>query len=145
MEKLIIEIMDQIAAEGGIVTAVGEGKVQADVNRAAFEREKSLQSGETKKVGVNCFMEDEEKEQPVAFHPYREEEAAQQIERLERIRRERDHDSLHAALEKLRADARTGQNIMPAVMDAVECYATVGEVCGVLKEVFGTYIEPIRF
>jgi methylmalonyl-CoA mutase N-terminal domain/subunit len=145
MEKLIIEIMDRIAAEGGIVTAVAEGKVQADVNRAAFEREKRLQSGDTKKVGVNCFVEDEEEEQPVAFHPYREEEAAQQIERLERIRRERDQETLHAALEKLKTDARTGQNVMPAVMDAVECYATVGEVCGVLKEVFGTYIEPVRF
>ena len=143
-EKLIIEIMDGIAAEGGIVTAVAEGRVQADVNRQAFEQEKHLLQGETKKVGVNCFVEDEE-EQPVAFHPYREEEAAQQIERLERIRRERDHESLHAALEKLRADARTGQNVMPAVMDAVEHYATVGEICGVLKEVFGTYIEPVRF
>jgi methylmalonyl-CoA mutase N-terminal domain/subunit len=145
MEKLIIEIMDQIAAEGGIVTAVAEGKVQAEVNRQAFERERRLQRGEIRKVGVNCFVEDEEEEQPVAFHPYREEEAARQIERLGRIRRERDHEALHAALEKLSADARTGQNVMPAVMDAVERYATVGEVCGVLKEVFGTYIEPVRF
>ena len=145
MEKLIVDIMDRVVTEGGIVRAVAEGRVQAEVNQRAYEREQQLQNGEIKKVGVNCFVEEEEKEQTVAFHPYREEEAARQINRLRRIRSERDDKALGSALGKLKADARAGKNVMPAVMDAVEIYATVGEICGVLKEVFGTYDEPVRF
>lgn len=145
MEKLIVSIMDGVAAGGGIVRAIAEGRIQAEVNRQAYERQRLLRSGEIKKVGVNCFVEEEEEEQPVEFHPYREEEAARQIERLKRIRRERDGRALRKALKKLEEDARAGTNVMPAVMDAVECYATVGEICGVFKEVFGTYDEPVRF
>jgi methylmalonyl-CoA mutase N-terminal domain/subunit len=144
MEKLIVEIMDKVEAEGGIVRAVAEGRIQAEVNRRAFERERRMQSGEIRKVGVNCFIEEEE-ERSVAFHPYREVEATRQIERLHRIRRDRDNQALSKALDELRVDASEGRNVMPAVMDAVECYATVGEICGLLKEVFGTYDEPVRF
>jgi methylmalonyl-CoA mutase N-terminal domain/subunit len=145
MEKLIVGIMDRIEKEGGIVRAVAEGRIQAEVNRQAYERERRVRSGEIRKVGVNCFVEEEEEEQPVAFHPYREEEAREQIERLRRIRGERNGIGLNEALAKLERDAREGRNVMPAVMDAVELYATVGEVCGILKEVFGTYDEPVRF
>ena len=144
MEKLVVEIMERLRADGGIVRGVVEGRVQADVNRQAFEREQRLRSGEVKKVGVNCF-EEEEEERPVEFHPYREDECAKQLERLGRIRRERDDGEVQVALDAVRADARSGRNVMPAVMDAVERYATVGEVCSALKEVFGTYVEPIRF
>jgi len=145
MEQLITDIMENVAADGGIVRAVAEGKIQAEVNLRAYERERQLQRGEIRKVGVNCFTEEEEQEQPVAFHPYREEEAARQIERLERIRRDRDNSAVGETLAKLKADAQAGRNVMPAVMDAVELYATVGEICGILKEVFGTYDEPVRF
>jgi methylmalonyl-CoA mutase N-terminal domain/subunit len=145
MERLIIEIMQRIDAEGGIVHGVAEGRVQADVNRQAYERERRLQRGEDKKVGVNCFAEAEPDEQPVEFHPYRREEAEEQIARLARVRAERDREVVARALERVRADARAGRNVMPAVMDAVEAYATVGEVCGALEDVFGTYREPVRF
>jgi len=98
---------------------------------------------------VNCFEEDaaeeEEQEQAVAFHPYREEEAASQISRLRRVRAERDGAAVAAALARLERDAREDRNVMPAALDAVSAYATVGEVCGVFKKVFGTYQEPVRF
>ncbi len=145
MEKLIVGIMDKVEAEGGIVRAIAEGRIQAEVNRQAYERERNVRSGKIPKVGVNCFVEAEEEEQPVAFHPYREEEARNQIERLQRIRRDRDEAILNDALGKLKRDAREGRNVMPAVMEAVGLYATVGEICGILKEVFGTYQEPVRF
>ena len=144
MEKLIVEIMEKVASDGGIVKAVAEGRVQAEVNRQAYDRERALQAGTTRKVGVNCFVEEEE-EKPVEFHPYREEEAAVQIDKLRRIREDRDGTAVNEALSRLEADARAGANVMPAVMDAVERYATVGEICGVFKEVFGTYDEPVRF
>ena len=81
----------------------------------------------------------------MAFRPYREEEAAKQIERLNRVRAGRDEAGLRGALDAVEDAAREGRNVMPAVMDAVELHATVGEVCGVLKAVFGMYEEPVRF
>lgn len=145
MEALIVEIMEEVDREGGIVRGIAEGRIQAAVNRQAYEREKRTRSGEVKKVGVNCFVEEEEEEREVEFHPYREEEARKQIERLNRVRGERDGATVRSALAKVRRTAEAKENVMPAVADAVEAYATVGEVCGCLKEVFGAYKEPIRF
>ena len=144
MEQEVVKIMDRLDAQGGIVKAVSEGMAQAEVNRQAFANEKRLQTGESKKVGVNCFQEEEE-EREVEFHPYRDDEAASQLQRMATIKAERDEAQVAAALEKVRVAAAGDDNVMPAVMDAVEAYATVGEVCGVLKEVFGTYQEPVRF
>jgi len=144
MEKRILEIMDELDKQGGIVKAVAEGRVQAAVNAQAYEMEKKIQSGEFKKVGVNCF-EEEEKEREVEFHPYRENEAAKQRERLDRVRSRRDGDKVRQALEAVRTAAGGSENVMPSIMDAVETYASVGEVCGVLKDVFGNYREPVRF
>jgi len=145
MEKKIVAIMDELDKQGGIVKAVAEGSVQAAVNAQAWEREKKLQTGQIKKVGVNCFVEDEEPERQVEFHPYREGEVSKQIERLNKVRAERNGKQVEATLAAVRAAAVAGDNVMPSVMDAVEAYATVGEVCGVLKDVFGTYREPVRF
>ncbi len=144
MERRIAQEIARLDKEGGIVNAVAEGRVQAEVNRQAFEHERKLQSGEISKVGVNCFME-EEQERPVEFHPYREEEARTQIQRLHEIRQKRDASVVDASLAALRRDAQEGRNVMPATLSAVRAYASVGEICSVLKEVFGTYQEPIRF
>jgi methylmalonyl-CoA mutase N-terminal domain/subunit len=144
MERLIAARMEELEREGGIVHGIAEGSVQAAVNREAYERERAMQAGEIPKVGVNRFVT-EEADREVEFHPYREAEARKQLERLERVRRERDGDAVNEALEALRRAAAAGQNVMPAAMDAVEAYATVGEVCGVLKEVHGTCVEPVRF
>jgi len=145
MEDRIVEIMDEVAGAGGIVQGIAEGRVQADVNREAFKREKRLASGDLRKVGMNAFIEQEEDEPDVSFHPYRADEAQRQIERLDRVRNQRNETDVQAALGKVREAAADGSNVMPSVMDAVEVYATVGEVCAVLKQVFGTYDEPIRF
>jgi methylmalonyl-CoA mutase N-terminal domain/subunit len=144
MERKVVAIMDDLERRGGIVKAVADGQVQAEVNRQAYELERRLQAGEVKKVGVNCHVQ-EEGEREIEFHPYREEQARAQIERLERIRRERDGAAVNGALERVRSAASSGANVMPSVIDAVEVYATVGEICGVLREMFGAFREPIRF
>jgi len=144
MEERIVGMMEELKERGGIVQAVADGWVQAEVNRTAYEREKLLRSGAVKKVGVNCYVEEDDAPE-VEMHPHREEEAAKQIERLGRVRRERDGEAVIALLEKVRAAAEKGENVMPSIMDAVEAYATVGEVCSTLKQVFGTYREPVRF
>jgi methylmalonyl-CoA mutase N-terminal domain/subunit len=145
MERRVVAIMKELEARGGIVQAVSEGWVQAEVSRQAFRREKLIRSGALSKVGANCFEEEEEQEPEVEFHPYRDDEATRQVERLEGIRRQRDAAAVAAALEKLGAAAEAEQNVMPAILEAVEAYATVGEVCARLQEVFGAYQEPVRF
>jgi len=144
MEQSIVQIMDELEQRGGIVEGVAEGRVQRDVNRQAYEYEKRIRSGEIRKVGVNCFEEKEEAPE-VEFHPYREREANKQVERLRRIRSERDETATREALETVGAAARAEDNVMPAIMDAVEAHATVGEICAALKDVFGAYREPVKF
>jgi len=144
MEEKIIAIMREVESEGGIVQGIAEGRVQAAVNRQAYEHERRLQRGEIDKVGVNRFV-DEEEEQEVEMHPYRDAEALAQLDRLARIRAERDAERVVATLSAVREAARANANVMPAVMDAVEAYATVGEVCSVLQDIYGTYREPVRF
>ena len=145
MEQLIVEHMAELDERGGIVSAVAEGWAQAEVNRQAYALERRLRDGSFRKVGVNCYQEEEAEEQEVEFHPYRVDQATAQIERLARIRATRDDAAVRRGLGALAAAARAGDNVMPAIIDAVEVYATVGEVCGALKEVYGEYREPVRF
>jgi methylmalonyl-CoA mutase N-terminal domain/subunit len=98
-----------------------------------------------KKVGVNLFREDEEPARAVELHPYRAAEAEAQITRLHHIRRTRDAEAVARTLRAVGDAARVGDNVMHEVLAAVRAYATVGEICGVLREVFGTYEEPIRW
>ncbi len=145
MEAKIVEIMTELDAEGGIVQGIATGRVQDAVNRQAYERELRIRSGEEQKVGVNCFAtESAEEEKDVEMHPYRAEAADDQRERLATIRTERDDDAVATRLAEVRRAAEAGANVMPAVIDAVEVYASVGEVCGTLREVYGCYQEPVR-
>ncbi len=145
MEERIRETMRSVETGGGIVRAVAEGRVQAEVSRQAFEHEKALQSGAFRKVGVNCYSMEEE-ERDVDLHPYRTDEAERQMRRLGDVRSQRDDAAVAASLARVKDTAADeNANLMPAIMEAVCAYATVGEITAALKEVFGTYNEPIRF
>jgi methylmalonyl-CoA mutase N-terminal domain/subunit len=144
MEERISATMDDLDAKGGIVRAVAEGHVQNEVSRQAYERLRKLERGEIRKVGVNCYQVEEE-EQHIEFHPFQENVHTEQVERLERVRAERDHAKVEQALQNVVADAKAGRNVMPAVIDAVKAYATVGELTHCLVEVYGRYEEPVRF
>jgi methylmalonyl-CoA mutase N-terminal domain/subunit len=144
MEKKIDEAMAEVDGWGGIVRAIGEGHLQAHVSRRAYEHQKSVLSGETRKVGVNCYRMKEE-EPDVELHPYREEEAARARQRLARLRADRDTGAVEGALRGVRDAAASGDNVMPPLMGAVTAYATVGEIMSALKDVFGTFREPVRF
>jgi methylmalonyl-CoA mutase N-terminal domain/subunit len=144
MEEKILEVMADLKERGGIVQGIAEGRVQAEVSRHAYEREKKIHSGETKKVGVNIHREEEE-ERVIEFHPFEQSQADEQRARLAAVRAERDPAAVESALSALGAAASSGANVMPAAIDAVEAYATVGEVCDTLRGVFGTFDEPIRF
>lgn len=144
MEAEMVRLMSKLEDEGGIVAGIAEGRIQAEISLQAYERERRIFNGEIKKVGVNVYHEDEA-ERTVELHPYLQEKADKQLDRLREVRAQRDSDAVAAALEGLRKAAVDGRNVMPATIDAVEVYATVGEVCGTLQKVYGSYHEPIRF
>ena len=143
-EEKIKEEMKKVDAWGGIINAVATGKIQEAVSHQAYQREKAVQDGNILKVGVNCFKREEEA-QSVEFHPYNIEAANKQIRKLKKIKSSRDKEKIKSALEKFKTDARENTNLMPATIEAVKVYASVGEIIQVLKDVYGEYEEPIFF
>jgi methylmalonyl-CoA mutase, N-terminal domain len=147
MEQRIVAEMKRVDGEmGGIVNAVGEGRIQAEVAQQAYLYEQKLQRGEIVKVGVNKYRAEGEKvSQAVELHEYKREAAEEQLRRLAAVKAEREGSAVETALARVCDDARTGVNLMPAMLQAVRAYATVGEITKVLKEVFGEFKEPVRW
>ena len=141
MDDLIVGVMDEVRASGGIVDGIATGAVQNAVSRQAYETELKIQSGDIRKVGVNCY-EVEEEAQDVEMHPYEADKVDDQVRRLQAVRDRRDPGDVAAALDRLRADAAAHHNVMPALVAAVKAYATVGEMAGVFREVYGEFVEP---
>lgn len=144
MEEKIRAVMTTVDQSGGIVQAITEGRIQCAVSRQAYEKQKKLESGEIRKVGVNCYRTDEE-EPNIEFHLFNEEDCRVQIEQLHRIRAERDHEKVRATLHHVTEDAISGRNVMPSIIEAVKAYVTVGEITRCLVEAYGNYEEPIVF
>ncbi len=144
MEKRIWSKIRDVDAAGGVVKLVADGTIQREVSRQAYLLEKRIQSGELVKVGVNKYrQEGEEEEREVEIHEYNPAAAREKVEELRRLRAERDGAAVRAALETIKEKARSGENLMPYIMDAVKLYATVGEITGALKGVFGVFKEPV--
>ncbi|MEJ2119095.1 MAG: methylmalonyl-CoA mutase family protein [Alphaproteobacteria bacterium] len=144
MEAEMVRIMKELDDKGGIVKMIADGEIQAHVSKQAYEHQKDLETGEYRKVGVNCY-EIEEDEPEVEMHPYKKEDTDRQIGRLNDVKATRDQAAVDKALADLKAAAEGDANTMPAIMDAVKAYASVGEITAVLTEAFGRYQEPMRF
>jgi methylmalonyl-CoA mutase N-terminal domain/subunit len=145
MRQKMEQIMAETDAQGGIVKLISQGAIQAKVSAQAYQMQRDIESGKFRKVGVNCYRNEQEEEHKVEFHPYNEEDARVQVQQLQRIRAGRDAARVEAALARLRADAQAGKNVMPALVEAVKAYASVGEMTREMVKVFGRYREPIRF
>ncbi|MCD6733109.1 MAG: methylmalonyl-CoA mutase family protein [Burkholderiaceae bacterium] len=145
MRQKMEEIIAETDAQGGIVRLVSEGIIQAKVSAQAYQMQRDIESGKFPKVGVNRYRNEKEDEHPVEFHPYKEEDARVQIGGLNRVRAERDQAAVARALDRVARDAQAGANLMPAIVEAVKAYASVGEITRKMVEVFGRYREPIRF
>ncbi|MFH1844758.1 MAG: methylmalonyl-CoA mutase family protein [bacterium] len=144
MEQKIRAVMVEVDSQGGIVKAIAEGQIQAAVSRQAKADLVAVQNGERRKVGVNCYRIEEE-ELSIEYHQFEANNCRHQLDRLDRKRNERDAARVAAALKKVTEVARTEDNVMPAIIAAVQAYATVGEITRCLVEVFGTFKEPVRF
>jgi len=143
MEDKILEEMAKIDALGGMVHAVASGYVQREVARQAYEFEKGVQSGEITIVGVNKYVEGETPE--VELHEYDEHWAEKQIASLREVKRQRNNREVLRLLKELESTARAGENVMPVLVECCKAYATVGEMTGVFREVFGEWQEPSIF
>jgi len=144
MEKRIEACLEDVVTKGGMVKLVADGTIQRQVARQAYLTEKKIQSGEIRKVGVNCYRIEEE-ERKVELHPYSEEAAQRQRDRLSRVRRDRSNSAIEKALGKVSRAAESGENLMPSILEAVKVYATLGEITNLLKDVFGEFDEPVKF
>jgi len=141
MEKGALDYFERIDAMGGMVDAVEQGFPQREVQESAYQYQKALERGNQTIVGVNKYaMEDEP--QQVSTMVIDESVRQHQLERLERTRTKRDSGEVNRSLDKLREAAQQGDNTMPATIEAVRAYATLGEICSALRDVYGIYEEP---
>jgi len=143
MEQKIEEEMGKIEKFGGIVKAVSEGFIQRLVARQAYEIEKGLESGELLKVGVNIYKEGESMD--VELHEYNSESADTQIESLRAVKRERSEKDVARTLKELESATRDGKNVMPYLVSCCKAYASVGEMTGIFRQIFGEFQEPSLF
>jgi methylmalonyl-CoA mutase N-terminal domain/subunit len=138
LEEEAFAIIDDIDERGGMLRAIESQWVQRQIQDVAFERQREIDEGERIIVGVNEFTVEEDT-QDAEIEDVSEEQEQRQVERLESVREERDEEAVDAALAAL-ADAAAGdENVMPYIVDAVKAYATTGEICDELREVFGEY------
>ena len=142
MEEKILDEMRQIRENGGMVHAVATGFIQRKVARQAYEYEKGLQTGEYIKVGVNKYVDDTEDQQDVDLHEYNEQWVDQQVSSLKELRRSRDNREVSRTLKALEQGTRDGKNVMPLLVDCCRAYATVGEMAGIFRDLFGEWQEP---
>jgi methylmalonyl-CoA mutase N-terminal domain/subunit len=135
------EYIAKIDAMGGMLRAVEAGFVQQEIQKAAYEYQQAVDSGEQVVVGVNRFQVDEERLIPtLQIDPAVE---AAQVARLNTLRARRDSAKTKSALAEIERRARTTENLMPAILQAVESYATVGEISDALRRAFGEYQESV--
>lgn len=141
MEQAAYDYFRKIDSLGGVVPAIEKGFFQREIAQSAYHYQQEVEKKERIVVGVNDYVQDE----PIEIPLLREVAVGKQrhIDRLNRVRRERDNREVRKRLEDLRLAARGDANLMPFILEAVRAYATLGEICGVLREVFGEYVEPI--
>jgi len=128
---------DRIDALGGMVAAIERGWVQQEIEQAAYQKQQDIDSGKTVVVGVNRYASGDQGAQPVAA--VNEAREREQIERVRGLRARRDPLRWRAALDHVQEHATSTENLMPAILEAVESGATVGEIAGSLRQVFGEY------
>jgi len=141
IEKRATEYLDRVAALGGMLRAIERGFVQQEIQNAAYEYQQKVDAQESIVVGVNRFEVEEEKPIPIQrIDPALE---GKQVERVRSLRASRDTTRWKAALADVEEAARSGANVMPRIVAAVEAYATVGEISDAMRKVFGEYREAV--
>jgi methylmalonyl-CoA mutase N-terminal domain/subunit len=133
--------IQKIDSLGGMLRAIESGFVQTEIQKAAYEYQRAIETKEQVVVGVNDFVAEEERTIPtLRIDPQIERE---QVERVQALRAKRDASKVSAAMAELKRRAVTKENLLPAILGAVEAYSTVGEISDALRSIFGEYQESV--
>ncbi len=139
-----LEYFDRIEKLGGVLPAIKKGFFQMEIAKSAYEYQRQIDQKKRTIVGVNDFLTEEEV--PISILKIDPELERKQVERLQKLRKERDNAKVEKALRELEKAAEAEDvNVMPYIVEAVRHYATLGETCQVLRDVYGEYEEPALF
>ena len=139
VEAEAYDLLAEVDDRGGMLEAIERQWVQREIQDTAFDRQREIEAGERIIVGVNAFEVD--KRQEIDVQTVTDADQERKVEDLASTRADRDDSAVDATLASLRDTARSEENLMPPLIDAVKAYATVGEICDVLREEFGVYQE----
>jgi methylmalonyl-CoA mutase N-terminal domain/subunit len=137
LEARAWDLIEEIDARGGAVSAIEQGFVQDEIERAAYEWQRAVESGERVIVGVNAYQEPEAEH--LELQKIDPEAERRQIERTARVRSERNAEESTRSLEAVRDAARGETNLLPVMREALRTYSTIGEICNVLRDEWGMY------
>lgn len=142
-ERAALEYIERIEALGGVLSCINNGFFQREIAESAYRYQQEIDQRQRTIVGVNDYIMDEVIKVPTLYVDYAGEKI--HLERLNRIRRERDQAQVKQALDNLRRVCEGTENTMPAIIEAVGAYATLGEIMDVFRHTFGEYQEPAVF
>ena len=141
IEKEAIELIEKIDELGGAPSAIEKGFIQQEIMDSAYKYQKEIEKNEKIIVGVNKFQVEEEP--PKGLLRVDPKVGVRQKGKIDALKEKRDNKKVKESLEKLRKACDGNENIMPFILDAVECYATLGEICGVMRDEFGEYKQTV--
>ncbi|MDX9917869.1 MAG: methylmalonyl-CoA mutase family protein [Gudongella sp.] len=141
IENEAMEYINRIDNLGGATKAIENGYIQKEIQNSAYKYQMQVESQERVVVGVNKFkIEEHDKKELLRVDPHVE---ILQRTKIDKLKEERDNDKVAECLKILKEKAATDENLMPEILDSVKAYATLGEICGVLREVFGEYEQSV--
>jgi methylmalonyl-CoA mutase N-terminal domain/subunit len=142
MEEKAFEYIRKLDEMGGAIVAIEKGFLQREIADSAYKYQKEIDEKERVIVGVNDYKVHGEK-RPIELLRVNPNVERIQVAGIRKLRKERDARKAHETLERLRHSAEKDENLMPRIIDAVKAYATLGEICEVLRQVYGEYKELI--
>ncbi|MBD3289216.1 methylmalonyl-CoA mutase, partial [candidate division KSB1 bacterium] len=141
IENKARELIEKIDSQGGVVNVIERGFIQQDIQKSSYRYMMEIENQERIIVGLNKFKTQSEQKPDLLKIDYAVQE--NQIRRLTELKSKRNNDAVQKKLDVLKDTARSTDNLMPAILEAVKVYATLGEICGVLREEFGEYKESV--
>ena len=145
MEKGVWNYFDQIDRMGGVLAAIDKGFFQSEIADASFRYQREIERNDRVIVGVNSYCDANAEKGGGELLKIDEKVEREQVAALTEVKKKRDADKVKASLERLKNDAKSGANVMYALIDCVEAYASLGEMCDIFREVYGVYEEPPMF
>ena len=143
VEAEVSAIIDRIETMGGMAAAIEKGMIQREIAQEAYRHQMRIESGEQIVVGVNKFARPEPEREQLQLYQADPQIGERQRQKLAQVRGRRDDAKVKKTLDRVAEAARGGENMMPSISEAVKANASIGEICAVLREHFGTYQEPV--